>query len=470
MCGIFLYVGESFEQDEFRKSFDKIKMRGPDNSSLFQISEQVLLGFHRLNINDLSTNGMQPLYHPSEKSLLVICNGEIYNHEELKEEYNFETSSNSDCEIIIHLYKNLRDLYDEELGTVKAANKAIYELCNMLDGVFAFSLYDKKNDLVFFARDRFGVRPAFYGYTNVNEFMFASEAKAMIPFSQKINQFPPGCYGSIDPRYTLNKVSFNKYYEETFEYRSEEEYNEEETLDKVRELFTKAVDKRLMSERPVCSLLSGGLDSSLVSALAARKYKPYTFETYAVGITGSPDLVYARKVADHIKSKHTNIELSKEDFLDAIEETIYITETFDTTTVRASVGNYLVSKYIRENSECKVVYNGDYSDEVAGGYLYFRNAPSKDEFHKECLRLLQEIHYFDCLRSDRTVSSQGLESRVPFADKDFIEYYLKIPPKYRMYDEDRMEKYLIRKAFDGEGLLPDVILWRPKEAFSDGVS
>ena len=238
----------------------------------------------------------------------------------------------------------------------------------------------------------------------------------------------------------------------------------------VKELLTEAVAKRVRnSDRGVCALLSGGLDSSLVAALASRYYEPGTFETYSIGMSGSPDLAYSQVVADHIKSKHTIIELTPTDFLEAIEETVRICESYDTTTVRASVGNYLVSKYIRMNSDNKVVLNGDYSDEVAGGYLYLRNCNDESEFDADCRRLVKEIYMFDSLRSDRTISSQGLEARTPFSDKAFVDYYQSLPAIWRMSNK-RMEKSLLREAFDDGALLPHNILWRRKEAFSDAVS
>ena len=243
----------------------------------------------------------------------------------------------------------------------------------------------------------------------------------------------------------------------------------EEICSNVNRLLTEAVDKRLMSDRPIGCLLSGGLDSSLIAALVARNYQPGTLETFSIGIKGSTDLYYAKMVADHIQTKHHHIELTEQDFLDAIEEVIYNIESYDTTSVRASVGNYLVSKYIKENTECIVIYNGDGSDEVCGSYLYLKNAPNDQEFHDECTKLLKEIHCFDVLRSDRCVSENGLEPRTPFLDKSFVNYYMSINPSLRT-SKDRMEKFILRESFNGTGLLPDEVLWRQKEAFSDGVS
>ena len=224
-----------------------------------------------------------------------------------------------------------------------------------------------------------------------------------------------------------------------------------------------------MSDKEICSLLSGGLDSSLVASIVSEKLGPNRLKTFAIGIEGSPDLKYAQMVADHIQSIHHSIELTEKQFLDAIEEVIYAIESYDTTTVRASVGNYLVSKYIKENTNCKVVFNGDYADEVCGGYKYFKKTKNPEQFHDECVRLVNDIHYYDCLRSDRSISNNGLEARVPFADKTFVNYYLSINPELRM-SNNKIEKCMLRKAFEKDNLLPDSVLWRQKEAFSDGVT
>jgi asparagine synthase (glutamine-hydrolysing) len=244
---------------------------------------------------------------------------------------------------------------------------------------------------------------------------------------------------------------------------------EEDILKMIRATFKEAVRKRLMSDKEICCLLSGGLDSSLVAGLVSQHFEPYTLKTYSIGLKGSTDLEYAQKVAEHIKSTHTNIELSEQAFLDAIDIVIKTIESYDTTTVRASVGNYLVAKYIKDNSDCKVVFNGDYSDEVCGGYKYMSLCEDESEFHNECVRLVESIQWFDSLRSDRCISSQGLEARVPFADKDFVRLYKSIPVKMRM-SNGRMEKYMLRKAFDEDNIIPQDVLWRKKEAFSDGVS
>ena len=247
-------------------------------------------------------------------------------------------------------------------------------------------------------------------------------------------------------------------------------HSEEQIKENIRNLLVSSVDKRLMSDRPIGCLLSGGLDSSLISALVARNYEPYKLNTFSIGMKGSTDLKYAKMAAEHIKTNHHNIELTTEDFLNAIEETIYVIESYDITTVRASVGNYLVGKYIKENTDCKVIYNGDGSEEIMGSYLWLGNIDNETDFYKENYKLLTEIYYYDVLRSDRSISDNGLEARVPFLDKTFVNYVMSIPPKYKMFNDGKMEKQILRDAFNKTNLLPKEVLYRKKEAFSDGVS
>jgi asparagine synthase (glutamine-hydrolysing) len=346
--------------------------------------------------------------------------------------------------------------------------EAVQKLPEYLDGEYAFVIYDKKEGWVHICRDPYGVRPLFWYHTE-DELGVCSELKGLSQLNaENTVQFPPGHIVSICVKYQENDQIIVPYVKQTIEY-VKGYYKEEEILETIRLFLTKAVKKRMMSERPVCSLLSGGLDSSLVASILARELYPKKLTTFSIGLEGSSDLYYAKKVASHIGSIHHIIQLNEEDFLNAIEDTVRIIESYDITTVRASVGNYLVSKYIAENTNFKVVFNGDYSDEVCGGYMYFKKAPSEEAFHNECCRLVKDICYFDSLRSDRTISSQGLEARVPFSDKNFVEWYLTIDPALRM-SHDKIEKYLLRKAFDGTNLLPHDVLFRSKVAFSDGVS
>lgn len=465
MCGIFAYLTNGKFTD-FTKDYLKImkesaqnnRKRGPDNTTDLYINNKIYMMFHRLSINDLSNNGNQPMIL---NNYYLMCNGEIFNHNTIINFYNFNTNTKSDCEVILHLYAFLKYRNSKDI---------IGELCNILDGEFSFVLYDMDENTCFIARDPYGVRPLFIGKTENEDIAFSSELKGLNKLCYKAEQFKPGHYMKI---FHDNSIIINRYH--SIEYISSNinnnnnmvEYNH--ILNNLNFYFRCAVYKRMMSDKEVCSLLSGGLDSSLVSAILSEKMGQYRLKTFAIGIKGSPDLKNAQLVADHIKSNHYSIELTEQEFLDAIPEVIYNIESYDTTTVRASVGNYLVAKYIRENTDCKVVFNGDYADEVCGGYKYFKNAPSEIAFHNECLRLVNDIHYYDCLRSDRSISSNGLEARVPFADKIFINYYLSIPTKYRI-SNNYLEKLMLRKAFENDNLLPDEVLFRPKEAFSDGVT
>ena len=465
MCGIFSYITNNnenilLENDKnIYNNFMKIKNRGPDNSQYLCIKNNIILGFHRLSINDISDLGNQPM---KLKDYYLICNGEIFNHKNIINKYNFNTKSDSDCEVILHLY-------DYYLNTEKISKKSqiIKSICNELDGEFAFVLYDSNIETSFIARDPFGVRPLFYGtlnniYNDNEIFVFSSELKGLNSLVNNAKQFTPGHYMIIskDMSFLIDK------YHEIVIYNT---INQNNILENLNYVFRNAVYKRMMSDKEICSLLSGGLDSSLVASILSQKLGPNKLKTFSIGIKGSPDLKYAQQVADHIKSVHYSIELTEKQFLDSIEEVIYAIESYDTTTVRASVGNYLVSKFIKQNTDCKVIFNGDYADEVCGGYRYFKNTSDDDLFHNECIRLVNNIHYFDCLRSDRSISNNGLEARVPFADKEFVNFYLSIPANLRR-SNDKIEKCLLRKAFENDNLLPESVLWRYKEAFSDGVT
>lgn len=450
MCGILFYQGQKdLSQNDLENSIKILNLRGPDNYNILKISDNKTMGFSRLSINDISNNGNQPLI---KNDIFLICNGEIYNHKILKKDNNFITQSNSDCEIIIHMY--------EKYGILETLKK--------LDGVFAFVLYDKNKNKLYIARDPYGVRPLFIGFTENNEICVCSEIKPISTYCKHIKSFKIGSYLDLYTEYTEDiALHYNQYHNYNFKFNND---NEEVIKENIRRLFTDAINKRLMSDRPIGCLLSGGLDSSLVSALVAKNYEPYTLNTFSIGMKGSTDLYYANLAAQHIKSNHHNIELTNEDFLDAIEETIYMIESYDITTVRASVGNYLVGKYIKNNTDCKVIYNGDGSEEIMGSYLWLSNIDNEDDFYIENHKLLKGISYFDVLRSDRSISDNGLEPRVPFLDKTFVDYVMSIPPKYKMFGGNVIEKKILREAFESMNLLPYEVLFRKKEAFSDGVS
>ena len=448
MCGIFAYLNNIIDYDQLKYGFNKIRNRGPDASYLLNFTS-IYMGFHRLKINDMSINADQPF---SNGNIHLICNGEIYNFKKIKEKYDIKTQSQSDCEVIIYLYKKF----------------GIKKTCQILDGVFSFVLYDSEKQEVYCGRDPYGVRPMFIGYDNNEDIYLSSEIKGIHELCIYIKQFKPGYFMKYN---LINKrIKVDCYH--NFNYKYELIENESTALSMIKELFIRSVRKRLMSDRPIGCLLSGGLDSSLVASIVNfffnKSKSKSKLNTFAIGLEGATDLKYAMKVADHIHSKHTSVILKEEEFLNAIPDVIYAIESYDTTTVRASVGNYLISKYIKENTDITVVYNGDGSDEL-GGYIYLKNAPNKNEFQNEINKLIKNIHYFDVLRSDRSMSSKwGLETRTPFLDKEFISMYMSIQNRFKAHD--RIEKHLLREAFSNTSLLPKDVLWRKKEAFSDGCS
>jgi asparagine synthase (glutamine-hydrolysing) len=464
----------------YQNDFQKISHRGPDNSlflndttQMYSRSYHMFWGFHRLSINGQTPQSNQPFFI---KNCRLICNGEIYNFRSLIKEYALENeySSGSDCEIIIHLYKKI----------------GIRDMLRRLDGVFAFVLHDYDTNTTYVARDPVGVRSLFisgYDHTYSNSLAVSSELKAINEcFRPYAKQFPPGCYAMYSKNTTFDNkntpcLNFYSYYENvsisqdnaTLEVKRVYNYptvedSEETVCENIATLFEEAVVKRLMSDRKVGALLSGGLDSSSVVAIMCRHMPAKDLNTYSIGLKGSTDLAWARKVADYLGTNHHEVCLSEDEFLDAIKYTIYQIESYDTTSVRASVPNYLVSKYIAENTEDCVIYCGDMSDEIFGSYRGFMKAQNEEEFKRENERMVRDVCYFDLLRSDKSISGAGLEARVPFADKKFLQYVMSIPPRYKMFDDNRIEKYIFRKAFNG--ILPDDILWRRKEAFSDGVS
>ena len=449
MCGIFCYLGNKTIKytDLLINESNKIRTRGPDNTKHLSINNNIFFSFHRLSINGLNDESNQPFLNDK---IYLICNGEIFNYKELIEKHNLkdEYKTDSDCEIILHLYKKY----------------GIKEACNLLDGEFSFILYDENINKTFVSRDHLGVRSLYMG-TKEDEIIFSSELKA-IDETYETTQFPPRFYLEIDNN-DVNKKTYVPYFTFEDELYNNFEKDEDTIIKNMRELFTKAVEKRLLSDRSIGCLLSGGLDSTSVVAIVSKYYEPYKLNTYSIGLKGSVDLKYAQIAADFFKTNHTNIEVSNEEFLNSIEKTVKQIESYDVTTVRASVGNYLVSLYIRDHSDDKVIFCGDVSDELFGSYRGFYYAPNDEDFYDVNMNMLQNIHYFDVLRSDKSISGAGLEARVPFSDKEFVKYVMKIDPKLKRFDNKRIEKYLFRKAF--EDIMPYDLVWRPKTAFSDGV-
>ena len=443
MCGFLVTNGG--QSGLVWRSGDKISYRGPDSTTELHNMGRYNMAFHRLAIIDPSPKSNQPLRLSTHPQYLLVCNGEIYNYKKLMQDIGHTPQTGSDCEVIIPL----------------VASYGIKKACEMLDGVFAFVIYDADSGKFHAGRDAFGVRPAFIARSGP-KFGIASEAKALIDMFDRIDVFPPGtCWSSDKPRH------FDRWYH--YKWEEDQTMSETDASDGAWYYLVEAVAKRMMSDRPLGSLLSGGLDSSLIAGLV-QSCSPIPIETFSIGMPGSPDLDYADIVAKHIGSVHSRIELPVNDFLNAIDETIWRTESYDTTTVRASVGNWLVSKHISENSDVKVVFNGDGSDEVTMGYAYNALAPDDVAFREENVRLLKEIHLFDVLRSDRSISSCGLEARTPFLDKDFVDFYMSIPTRYKRFGGERPEKFILRSAFTHTGMIPEDVLWRSKCAFSDGVS
>jgi asparagine synthase (glutamine-hydrolysing) len=455
MCGIFALFNKYRQITQTERLYgNKIRHRGPDNTRYVEFKDgHIVLGFHRLAINDLSSLGDQPL--ELDERYYLICNGEIYNHRELAQKYNIITKSGSDCEIILHLYKKI------------GASQTLKEL----SGYFAFVLLDVDENKMILARDPIGVRALYYAHrSDESELSVCSELKG-IPTEQYpiAQQFPPGKWLEYDLNASVSSSSMHTYY--NYEYPSipSSIISIESQLMKMRSLFENAVNKRFMTDRPFGVFLSGGLDSSLVAALVAKKNAPNKIHSFSIGMTGSTDLAKARIVANHIGSIHHEVIVSAQEMLDAQPEVIRALETYDTTTIRAGTPMYLLSKYIKENTNIVVVFSGEGSDEASGSYLYFHNAPSSTEFQDECVRLLRDLSYFDCLRCDKAVAAHGLEVRVPFLDTEFLYEYMRVPVEWKQ-PRNGMEKWFIRQAFEGTGLLPHEILWRKKEAFSDGVS
>ena len=455
MCGIvcaFNTSNDKLLRSRVLEMAKTIRHRGPDWSGIYS-NKNAIIAHERLAIVDPSS-GQQPLFSQDDRYILA-ANGEIYNHKELRDQfpdYNFSTKS--DCEVILPLY--------EKYGP---------DFLDKLNGIFAFAIYDSHKDEYFIARDHMGIIPLYIGWDEKNVFYVSSELKALEGQCEKIELFQPGQYLSSSD----NK--FKKWYKRNWEYFDNVKSLESD-ITKLRESLEDAVKRQLMSDVPYGVLLSGGLDSSITSAIA-KKYSEKRIETddtqrawwpqlhsFSVGLKGSPDLAAARKVANHIGTVHHEIIFTIQEGLDAIKDVIYNLETYDITTVRASTPMYLMARVIKSMG-IKMVLSGEGADELFGGYLYFHKAPSAKDFHEETVRKLKKLHMYDCLRANKSLAAWGVEGRVPFLDKEFIDEAMTLNPKDKMIDNQRMEKWILRKAF--EDYLPDEILWRQKEQFSDGV-
>lgn len=439
MCSIMGYCGGGASIKEFKVGFDRTISRGPDDSRIVDTGRG-LLGFHRLAIMGLTDEGMQPF---SMDKSYVVCNGEIYGFGKLKKEleakgYTFK--SDSDCEILLPLYK--------EYGV---------DMFKMLDAEFACIIYDAVSDSYIAARDPIGIRPLFYGYDKNKVIVFASEAKNLVGLCDKIMPFPPGHYYKDGEFVCYCRI------EEVDKYL----HDDIDTVCKnIHDKLVSGVEKRLVSDAKVGFLLSGGLDSSLVCSIAA-KLSDKPIKTFAIGMSEDAiDLKYAKEVADYIGSDHTEVIISKDDVLKNLETVIALLGTYDITTIRASMGMYLVCKAIHEETDIRVLLTGEISDELFG-YKYTDFAPSAEEFQKEAQKRLRELYMYDVLRADRCISVNSLEARVPFGDLNFVKYVMAVDPAMKMNTYNK-GKYLLRKAFEGD-YLPHDILYREKAAFSDAV-
>ena len=477
MCGIWqLYLKSSLlvqqKINEYKKLFDKVRMRGPDMSS-FIVNSNSIIGFHRLAINGLTVEGMQPFtFQTVQHEYNLTCNGEIYNYKDLeqllKTKYEYTPKSKSDCEVLLPFL-------------VHYCDNDIKKMLDHINGEFAL-IISKKNIMtsetdIYLSTDPLSVRPLFYQEMDGDGLLVSSLLKGMDGSYENVRllQGELRTYKFKDDKMELVSSSIYHNYKNKSLYRDEENM---ELYKLIVETLTNAVRKRLMSDRPLCCLLSGGLDSSLVAAIAQRLIKEEninnTLHTFTIGMEDGSDLAFGQMVADYIGSSHTVVNILMEDALKAIEDVIYATETYDITTIRASTFQYLLAKYIADKTDFKVVLNGDGSDEVTMGYLYYYLHPTIESAQDDSLKLITNISKFDGLRVDRNVSHHGLEARVPFLDKEFVNMYVNIDATLKVPTKQRLEKYLLRKAFEEvykeNPILPKEVLWRKKEAFSDGVS
>ena len=457
MCGIVAILNVKRQTQELRqktlKMSQKIRHRGPDWSGIY-CGGSAILAHERLSIVDPESGG-QPLYSPDRKQVLAV-NGEIYNHQEIRRRYagRYEFQTGSDCEVILALYR------DKGIGFLED-----------LSGIFAFVLYDEERDEFLIARDPIGVIPLYIGYDNDGTVYVASELKALEGQCEHYEPFLPGHY------YWSKEPGMKRYYQrDWFEYESVKD--NEASVDAIHDALEDAVRRQLMSDVPYGVLLSGGLDSSVISAIA-QKFSEHRIEdnshtraywprlhSFAVGLKGAPDLAKARLVADHIGTVHHEINYTIQEGLDAIRDVIYYIETYDVTTVRASTPMYLLARVLKSMG-IKMVLSGEGADEIFGGYLYFHKAPSARDFHEETVRKLSKLHLYDCLRANKSLSAWGVEGRVPFLDKEFLDVAMRTNPEAKMCPGKTIEKKIVREAF--AQMLPAEVAWRQKEQFSDGV-
>ncbi len=457
MCGIVCAFDLKSDYQELRPQIleqsKKLRHRGPDWSGIY-CGEKALIAHERLSIVDPESGG-QPLYS-KDKKLILGVNGEIYNHQEIREKYKdeYEFKTGSDCEVILALYRDKKEKFLDELN-----------------GIFAFALYDEEEDAYLIGRDHIGIIPLYMGWDKFGNFYVGSELKSLEGYCTKIEEFPPAHY-----LYSKDGEIKHWHKREWTEYENVKDNSAD--IGELKKSLEDAVHRQLMSDVPYGVLLSGGLDSSITSALA-KKFAAKRIEagdkkdawwpqlhSFVIGLEGAPDLKAAKKVADHIGTVHHEIHYTIQEGLDAIRDVIYHIETYDVTSVRASTPMYMLARVIKSMG-IKMVLTGEGADEIFGGYLYFHKAPNAEEFHKECVLKVSRLHMYDCLRANKSLAAWGIEGRVPFLDKEFLDVAMRFNPEEKMAKNGRMEKWPLRKAF--EEYLPESVAWRQKEQFSDGV-
>ena len=457
MCGIVGVFDLRISAEDLRpqvlKMSRKLRHRGPDWSGIY-CGEKALIAHERLSIVDPESGG-QPLYSKDRKLILGV-NGEIYNHREIRKKYEgeYEFLTGSDCEVILALYRDKKEKFLDDMN-----------------GIFAFALYDEEEDAYLIGRDHIGIIPLYQGWDKYGNYYVASELKALEKYCMKIEEFPPGHY-----LYSKDGEIKRWYVREWTEYENVKD--NPASVEELSDALEKAVHRQLMSDVPYGVLLSGGLDSSITSALA-KKYSGKRVESddqkdawwpqlhsFVIGLDGSPDLAAARKVADHIGTVHHEIHYTIQEGLDAIKDVIYHIETYDVTTVRASTPMYMLSRVIKSMG-IKMVLTGEGADEIFGGYLYFHKAPNAEAFHEESVRKVSRLNMYDCLRANKSLAAWGVEGRVPFLDKEFVDVAMRFNPEAKMAKDGKMEKHCLREGF--AKYLPEEVAWRQKEQFSDGV-
>lgn len=457
MCGIVGVFDLRIEAEDLRpqvlKMSRKLRHRGPDWSGIY-CGDKALIAHERLSIVDPESGG-QPLYSKDRKLILGV-NGEIYNHREIRKKYedSYEFLTGSDCEVILALYRDKKEKFLDDMN-----------------GIFAFALYDEEEDAYLIGRDHIGIIPLYQGWDKYGNYYVASELKALEKYCMKIEEFPPGHY-----LYSKDGEIKRWYVREWTEYDNVK--SNSASVEELSEALEQAVHRQLMSDVPYGVLLSGGLDSSITSALA-KKYSAKRVESddqkdawwpqlhsFVIGLEGSPDLAAARKVADHIGTVHHEIHYTIQEGLDAIKDVIYHIETYDVTTVRASTPMYMLARVIKSMG-IKMVLTGEGADEIFGGYLYFHKAPNAEAFHEESVRKVSRLNMYDCLRANKSLAAWGVEGRVPFLDKEFVDVAMRFNPEAKMAKDGKMEKHCLREGF--AKYLPEEVAWRQKEQFSDGV-